>query len=283
MVRGLYTASSSMLCEIIRQDMVANNLANVDTAGFKRDQGIFKELPTMKIKRVNDGELYPPRPIHRNPTIGEIGTGVVLDEVHTDWSAGKMEYTGHNLDLAIDDDHSFFVVQGPNGLRFSRDGVLRVNHEGFLVNTNGDYIMGQSEPSAPASRETIINEDGTTAVEMNPIRFEQLGQLPDIQIDNEGRVFVDGEPEFRVVTGTPFDRQALRKEGGNNFRREYGQVVRGEGNIKSGHREKPNFSLVEEMVKMIEVARAYESNAKVVEAHDSLLDRAINQVGTSRR
>lgn len=280
MIRGIYTSSSSMLCEIIKQDMVANNLANVDTAGFKRDQGIFKELPTMQLRKVNDGQLYPPRPIYKHPKIGELGTGVILDESYTDFKAGKMEYTGNELDVALENDRAFLVVQGPNGLRYSRDGILNINHEGFLTNMNGDYIMTQVEPVQEFNNEILINDDGTPAIEMQRV---QVGQGQKVLIDEDGRVLVDNIPQARILRGIAADRKALRKDGNNNFIRSYGNIVRAEGNVKPGYVEKPNFSLVEEMVKMIEVSRAYEANSKVVQAHDNLLDKVVNSVGATRR
>ena len=279
MIRGLYTASSSMLCEIVRQDMVANNLANVDTAGFKHDQGIFKELPTMEIRKVNDGKLYPPRPLYKYPKIGELGTGVILDESYTDFGAGKFEYTSNDLDLALENNKAFFCFEGENGIRFSRDGILTRNHEGFLTNTNGDYILAEREPVNEIEGEILISEDGKPNSDFGRVQIEPGAK---VNIDEDGRVLVNGEPRFRIMRGQASDRKAFRKEGSNNFVRAYGAVTRATGNVKSGYVEKPNFSLVTEMVKMIEVSRAYEANSKVIQSHDGLLDKAINSVGVTR-
>jgi flagellar basal-body rod protein FlgG len=280
MIRGLYTSSSSMLCEIIRQDMVANNLANVDTPGFKRDQGIFKELPTMELRKVNDGQLYPPRPLYKYPKIGELGTGVILDESYTDFKAGKFDYTSNKLDLALENPKAFFVYESSNGVRYSRDGVLTVNHEGFLTNMNGDYILAEREPVNELKDEVLIDEKGDENIEYGRVRVNDTDK---VMIDEDGRVLVNGEPQFRILRGKAQDRKAFRKEGSNNYVRAYGQVTRAAGNVKPGYIEKPNFSLVEEMVKMIEVSRAYEANSKVIQSHDGLLDKAINQVGATRR
>lgn len=133
MIRGIYTASAGMLCETIRQDIIANNLANVDTAGFKTDMAVFKELPTMNIKRVNES-IYPPNPFRKTPTIGQLGTGSVLDEVYTNFAAGKMQHTGNKLDVAIDNKNAFFVVESANGeLKYSRDGIFTLDADGFLT------------------------------------------------------------------------------------------------------------------------------------------------------
>ncbi len=280
MIRGIYTASSSMLVETIRQDMIANNLANVDTCGFKQDQGVFKELPTMELRKVNDGQLFPPRPFYKFPKIGELGTGVILDESYTNFKAGGFDYTGNDLDLALENEKAFFVVESPTGTRFTRDGILNINHEGYLTNMHGDFMLAEREPVNLDSGNNIMNEDGTPGSDLVRV---QVGQGQTVNIDREGRVLVDGVPQYRLVTGIAADRKAFRKEGANKFVRAYGEVARGETNFKVGYTEKPNFSLVEEMVRMIEVSRAYEANSKVIQSHDGLLDKAINSVGASRR
>lgn len=280
MIRGIYTASSSMLVEIMRQDMIANNLANVDTAGFKQDVGIFKELPTMQLRKVNDGQLYPPRPFYKYPKIGELGTGVILDETFTNFKAGGFDHTGNELDLALENEKAFFVVESPKGTRFTRDGILDINHEGYLVNMSGDYILAEKEPVNLENSSKILNEDGTPGSQLERV---QVGQGQKVEIDEDGRVLVDNQPQYRLVTGVASDRKAFRKEGDNKFVRAYGEVTRGEGNFKPGYVEKPNFSIVEEMVRMIEVSRAYEANSKVIQSHDGLLDKAVNSVGATRR
>lgn len=260
--------------------MVANNLANVDTCGFKQDQGIFKELPTMELRRVNDGKLFPPRPIYKYPKIGELGTGVILDESFTNFKAGGFDYTGNDLDLALENEKAFFVVEAPKGTRFSRDGILTVNHDGYLTNMHGDFMLAEREPVNIDNRANIMNEDGTPGSELVRV---QVGEGQNVMIDREGRVLVDGVAQYRLVTGVASDRKAFRKDGDNKFVRAYGEVARGETNFKQGYIEKPNFSVVEEMVRMIEVSRAYEANSKVIQSHDGLLDKAINSVGATRR
>ncbi len=279
MIRGIYTSASAMLCETIRQDMIASNLANVDTPGFKRDSGIFKELPAMVLRKVNDGNIYPPRPLQRNPKIGRLGTGVILDESYTDYDIGKFEPTENKLDCALENPQAFFMVERGNGIRFTRDGVFSLNPEGFLTNMNGDYVLAEPEPP-DTDQKTLINPDGSSATEFGRI---QIAPGDDTQIDSEGRVMVNGQPRFRLLRGMASDRKAFRKEGSNAFIRAYGDVKRAEGKVKQGYVEKPNFSLVEEMVKMIEVSRAYEANSKVIQAHDSLLDKVVNSVGPTRR
>ena len=280
MIRGIYTSAAGMLVETMRQDQVANNLANVDTTGYKQDGMIFKELPAMRIRRINDAKLYPPRPIYKYPRIGKIGTGAIADETYTIWEAGKMSFTGNELDVRLDNEKAFFIVDGTNGIRFSRDGSWTLDDEGFLMDSNGDYILGEILGDEDQNSGVLINDDGSVNANFQRI---QVGLGKKCTIDEEGRVLLDNVAEYRVVTGIASDRKAFRKEGSNKFVRAYGDVTRAETNFLPGYLEKPNFSVVEEMVRMIEVSRAYEANSKVVQSHDNLLDKCINSVGTTRR
>ncbi len=280
MIRGIYTSAAGMLVETMRQDQVANNLANVDTTGYKQDGMVFKELPAMRIRRINDAKLYPPRPIYKYPRIGKIGTGSIVDETYTRWEAGKMSYTGNELDVSLDNEKAFFIVDGKNGIRFSRDGSWTLDDEGFLMDSNGDYILGEVLGDEDRNSGVLINDDGTVNANFQRI---QVGLGKKCTIDEEGRVLLDNVAEYRVVTGTAAERRAFRKEGSNKFVRAFGNVTRAETNFLPGYLEKPNFSVVEEMVRMIEISRAYEANSKVVQSHDNLLDKCINSVGTTRR
>ncbi|HNV71208.1 MAG TPA: flagellar hook-basal body protein [Candidatus Ozemobacteraceae bacterium] len=279
MIRGIYTSASGMLCEIVRQDMVANNLANVDTPGFKRDQGIFKELPTMMLRKVNDGKLYPPRPLYKFPKIGKLGTGAIIDESHTDFSAGKYQFTDNDLDCALENNKAFFVMETARGTRFTRDGSFTLDQEGFLVSHHGDYVLAEPEPPVESAG-PLFDANGNPTGEYTRV---QVALTDKMTIDTDGRVIVNGRPSFRLLRGMASDRKAFRKDQSNDFVRAYGDVNRAGGKVKPGYLEKPNFSLVEEMVKMIEVSRAYEANSKVIQAHETLLDRVVNSVGPSRR
>lgn len=279
MVRGIYTSASAMLIETMRQDQIANNLANVDTVGYKQDGSAFKELPAMQIRRVNDGELYPPRPIYRYPRIGKLGTGAIFDESFTRWEGGSMNYTGEDLDVALDNEKAFFITETPNGIRYTRNGSWTLDNEGYLVTKDGSYILGEVIGDEEENSGILVNDDGSVNARFQRI---QVGIGKKCTIDEEGRVLLDNQSEYRVVTAISEDRRSFRKEGSNKFVRAYGNVTRAETNFLPGYLEKANFSVVEEMVNMIEVSRAYEANAKAIQSHDSLLDRAINSVGKTR-
>lgn len=280
MIRGIYTSAAGMLCETIRQDIIANNLANVDTVGFKEDMAVFKELPTMDIRRVNEKQFFQPNPFRIPPYVGKVGTGAILDEVYTNNEMGKMQYTGNKLDVALANKDAHFVVQSPDGkLKYSRDGVFTLDEEGFIKNMSGDYLMAYEDEVNLEESPILLNKDGEQVTRLQ--RIQAVGDM--VEIDTMGRVVVDGEGFFEVATAMAEDRKAFRKEGSNRFLRAYGEVTLVEGNFKPGYVEKPNVSVVEQMVKMIEVSRAYEANSKAIQSHDSLTDKAVNTVGASRR
>lgn len=120
MIRGLYTAASGMLAEAERIDVTSNNLANANTAGFKKDVAVTKDFANILITRVNDGD--------EAPAIGRMGTGVIVDEVATTYTGGSIRTTGNAFDLAIEG-RGFFAVQTPQGLRYTRNGTFAKAYE----------------------------------------------------------------------------------------------------------------------------------------------------------
>ena len=143
----------------------------------------------------------------------------------------------------------------------------------------GDYLLAELEPGTGESG-IVLDKDGKPSGQFTRV---QTTRTDKVMIDADGRVIVNGNPAFRLLRGQAADRKAFRKDTSNSYVRAYGDVQRSVGEVKVGYLEKPNFSLVEEMVKMIEVSRAYEANSKVIQAHESTLDRVINSVGPSRR
>ncbi|MDH4128368.1 MAG: flagellar hook-basal body protein, partial [Spirochaetota bacterium] len=134
MVRGLYTGVSGMLSEWHRMDVVANNLANLNTTGFKRDDAIFKSFPEMLIRRLDDNGVVkvPNGSYDIAPFVGKMGTGVELNEVYTRHEQGIIRNTGNDFDLALDG-KGYFVVKTDRGDRYTRNGSFLIDKDGFLV------------------------------------------------------------------------------------------------------------------------------------------------------
>jgi len=247
MIRGIYTAAAGMVAESQRTDTIANNMANADTTGFKRDIAITKDFGSILIQRV-EGAANP-------ATIGSIGYGSAVDEVATMYDAGQLRPTGNPLDLAISG-KGYFAVQTPNGVRYTRDGSFYRSGQGELVTVDGYKVLGtNNRPVSLKGSKVTIGSDGSVRVD-----DIQTAQLQFVQFAN--------------------DKTALSKEG-NNLYVATGtqQPAKATGTVEQGSIERSNVNVIKEMVNLIAGYRAYEINGKSVQAHDSLLDKAVNEVG----
>jgi flagellar basal-body rod protein FlgG len=245
MIRGLYTAASGMLAEAQRTDVISNNLANANTAGFKKDMTITKDFASMLISRVNDGP--------ESPTIGSMGVGVMVDEVATDYSTGTIRTTGNDFDLAIEG-RGFFAVETPQGKRYTRNGSFAKSAKGELVTSDGYRVLGQNGP-------IIING----------------GKM---EVSTDGRVLVDNNEVGKLEITEFANEKALKKEGASLFLEPTGQQGQvATGGVRQGALEMANVNVIGEMVNLISNYRAYEINGKVIQSHDSLMGKAVNDVG----
>jgi len=260
MIRGLYTAASGMLAEGLRTDVIANNLANVDTVGFKRDRTIATAFPDMLIRRINDSSPGPTARVAAAPRVGRLGTGVALEGTYADMQPGALKHTGRALDVALVSDGFLAVVFGDD-LAFTRDGRLQVDGEGWLTDFRGRQIVGV---------------DG-------PIRLWEPGEaLPQsVRIGNDGIVWVDGEQAGQLAEYR-FDQPAFLQRAGDNLwlaTPAAGEVEVEAARVAPEHLEASNVNVVSEMVTLIAVQRAYEANQRVIQAHDQALERAVNDIG----
>ncbi|MBU2698953.1 flagellar basal-body rod protein FlgG [Sporomusaceae bacterium BoRhaA] len=249
MIRGIYTAASGMVAESLRTDTIANNLANVNTTSYKRDVAVTEDFDTMLMKRIDDGPSSP-------STIGEMGYGSLVNETATIYDEGQINPTGNSLDLAISG-KGYFTVQTPNGLQYTRNGSFTRSAQGELVTSEGYRVMGTRGPIHLNGNQITVGSDGSVKVDN-----VQTNQLQIVQFAN--------------------DRTALRKQGSSLLAATGAeQPARATGSVEQGALERSNVNAVAEMVNLITGYRAYEINSKSVQAHDALLDKAVNEVGKS--
>lgn len=250
MLRGIYTAGSGMIAEGYRTDTIANNLANADTAGYKKDINITKEFNNELIKRINDqadkGE---------KPPIGRMGFGVINDENFVSHAAGAMKITDNTLDIAIEGP-GYFTIETPQGLRYTRAGNFTLNSNQEIVNAEGYRVLG-------AGNVPLVKIDD---------------ELP-LTISTDGTVY-NGDQEIGLLAIVDFDnKNLLRKQAGTLFvALENANQVPFTGRIHQGSLETSNINIVQEMVNLISSYRAYEINSKAVQSQDQITDRAINEV-----
>lgn len=241
--RGLYTAATGMNLQLNRQDAIANNLANINTAGYKRDEAIgssFRE------------RLVTARDHRGEEIIGAASLGVNLDRFYVDHTTGKYNPTENPLDLAISGE-GYFLVETERGQHLTRNGEFSMDRDGYLVTAEGGRVLGRNGPIPLRGDEVLFLGDGT--------------------------VLVDGGPVNRIMIVRPVDPDSLMKEGHNRFlfSGEWEEIP--DSSIIQGMVEESNVSPIAEMVTMIEVTRAYESNQKVIHVYDEVMRKAANELG----
>ena len=255
MIRGLYTSAIGMAGQMKRMDTVANNLANADSPGFRRDVVVTQSFTDVMMQRVREYEL---RGFNTTNITGPASLGIIVSNIHRDTSPGSLQPTGGPLDLAINGSGFFEVAfTRPDGevtTMFSRSGSFTLNEDGMLVTMGGH---------------AVLNADG------NPI------SLPpgDIVILENGGILVNDIP-VDVIRIVDFEDQAtLRAFGDNLYTATYESVeIPFVGSLMQGHIETSNVNIVREMVEMIALSRAYESNARMLAIADQTLGQAVNEI-----
>lgn len=255
MIKGLYTAASGMMVQMAKQDVTANNVANVNTCGFKKDELTARAFPNMLISRMGENQVKADNTVEKAQpvVIGGLGTGVAVDGIFTNYEMGSLEKTDNPLDLAISNSTGYFTVETAEGPRYTRDGRFNLDADGVLVNYAGQPLLDQND---------------------EPITLEG-----EFQVNKNGDIYVGDEyiTTLRVVT---FDNpDALQKQGNVLFNTDQQPVDLEDPGVLQSYKEISNVNAVQEMVSLITVMRTYESCQKVVQAEDDMLQTGINEVG----
>lgn len=279
-VRGIYTAASGMMAQRHRLDVIANNLANIDLTGYKKDLSVQKAFPEMLIRRINDDGLYkfPKGYLETAPVIGKLGTGVEENEIYTSFEQGPLKITGNPLDLALTDE-GFFVVQTPEGERYTRNGSFILGPEGILVTKDGYPVIGEKGYIYLKDNNFKITAQGqifhNSTVERNPKKlvseyensWENYELLDNLKIVNFEKTRFLQKQGSSLWNSTEISGQARNIE------------INSRPKIETATLEGSNVNAINEMVSMITVNRAYEANQKTIQTEDSLLGKLINEIG----
>lgn len=244
MIYGLYQSAAGMLVNQYRQDTIANNLANVDTTGFKRDVPSFSERLVEAQSRSG---------ATKNPLLDEMTGGVWPAKTTTDWSAGSADVTGNSLDAMIAGD-GFFAVQTPDGVRYTRAGQFTVDSQHQLV-TVGDGFPVLGDQGEPVE----VPED-----------------TKNLRLMTDGKVTVNDQPIAQLQTVTFSDPSTLRKVGKGLVVGDKPQPAQQQ--LRVGAVERSNVQPMSELASMIEASRAYQLNAQMVTMQDASLGRLVNEV-----
>ncbi|MGL4524614.1 MAG: flagellar hook-basal body protein [Spirochaetia bacterium] len=293
MIRGLYTSASGLKALENRMDIVANNLANVDLTGYKRDVAINKSFPEMLIRRSHDNGTFklPIGSMDTSPIVGKLGTGVEHNETFTSFEQGSLKQTENAFDFALGNNESeramgFFVIETPYGDRYTRNGSFVLGKEGYLVTKDGYRVMG---------------ENGAIQVKLNNFRVDSDGIIwHNAAYDKEDPTQLVGDREndwqlteqldrlkivhFYDIMDQPAERY-LQKQGNSMWKDTElsGPAVTLDPGphrpqVLQGFLEASAVNAITEMVNMIAINRAYEACQKVVHAQDSAMEQSITRV-----
>jgi len=256
MLKGLYTAYTGMINEQHRMDTLTNNLANSATVGFKKEGATSQAFQDVLAYKIKDKSETP----NLARRTGIMNMGVKVGENYTDYSEGPLKETENTFDLAIAG-QGFFKIEFTNkagdvSTKYTRDGDFNLTTEGYLVTNDGDYVLD--------------NRD----------RQIKLDPLKETEIVENGAIYQDGRLVATIGITDFEDYNYLEHYGENLFQAVEGAEEKtANAQVISGYLEHSNVQVVKEMVDMINVARAYETNQKIIQTYDSSLDIAVNQLG----
>ena len=254
MMRSLYVAATGLEGEQTKMDVIANNLANVNTTGFKQSRAVFQDLLYQNLRQPGAQSSQ----TTQYPSGLQLGTGVRVVSTERLMTQGNLTQTGNALDVGING-QGFFQIMQPNGtIAYSRDGTFQMNNQGQLVTSNG-YLVQPPVTIPPSAQSITIGSDGTVSVVLpGQAQPQQVGT---IQLAN-----------FINPTGLQSIRDNLYLQTGSSGAPQTGQpTLNGLGSVQQGYLESSNVNVVSELVNMISTQRAYEINSKAVSTSDSML------------
>jgi len=257
MLRALYSSAAGMRAQQLNLDVIANNLANVNTTGFKKSKIEFQDLLYQTTKAAGSEQGAG----NQTPTGVQIGHGSQPVATAKVFTSGELTQTGERLDVAVQGD-GFFEVQLPDGSRaYTRDGALKLASDGRVTTSEGLVLQGGFQPIptgttdisiAPTGEVTTKSGEDTQSFRVQLVRFANPAGLDSLGRNLYRETPASGPPEI----GNP----------GEN----------GYGSLEQGYLEMSNVKVVEEMVNMIVAQRAYEVNSKAVQASDEMMGLSNN-------
>ena len=283
MVKGLYTAYTGMVNEQKRMDIETNNLANVNSTGFKEERAVsqsFRDLLGLKIKDYSDAPWTARR-------LGLINPGVKLAGSYTNFEQGGLRQTGQTYDVALNnglpnvDDQSVndnmgaggnaffatsFASDDPDGggqlIKYTRDGNFTLTQDGYLVTSEGNNVLdvNNNPIQLDPTQDSTIMQDGRIVQNQNVVSTIQVARFdsPQFLQRYQDNAFIIGDGGAQVVSTTAAEANAT---------------------VNQGYLEASNVSVVDEMVNIITIQRNYDTNSKAMQSEDDTLDIAVNQLG----
>lgn len=242
MIKGIYSSGSGMQPRLMRLDVIANNVANADTTGYKKDS-IFVQI-------MKDAGVA------QSTGAGELA-GLDVKEF-TDFTEGSLRPTNGPLDMAIQGE-GFFVLDTPDGPRYTRNGNFRIDDNGDVVNSSNDHVMGTGGKITIPSAEKM--------------------QQNDLTITKGGEIFMGQTMLGKIRLVTFNDMQKLLKTAGTMFKTEESPkdvaISDEKTTIRQGYLEESNVEALTEMVQLVELSRGFETDQRTMRYQDSTLEKAM--------
>jgi len=255
---SMWVAKTGLDAQQMRMNVISNNLANVNTTGFKRDRAVFEDMLYQNIRQAG-GQTDANA---QSPTGLMLGTGVRVVATEKLHAQGNMVTTQNPLDVAIAGNGYFQIAQADGTIGYTRDGGFKLSATGQLVTSSG-ALLQPAITIPPNASSVSIGRDGSISVELNGGGSQVLGQLQIARFVNPSGLQSLGQNLLRETPASGAPQVLTPGQGGA-------------GALVQGSLEASNVNVVEEMVSMIETQRAYEINSKAISAVDSML-RFINE------
>lgn len=256
MIRGLYTSVSGLITLQNEQETVTANMVNANNIGYKQD--ILTKQSFADVMVSNRQKLSGNNYVRTN--IGEINLGVKTSDVQTNFTQGAFKTSDSSTDFAIDG-RGFFTVKRGNQTLFTRDGNFKIDQQGYLITNNGDRVLGRN--LVTGNQEDIFIGD------------------KEFSLDGENRLqFQDGTVTHQLLTAdfSNEDYDKLEKVG-NNYYTGGTPIYDARVEVRQNMLESSNIDSAEQIVKLMEIKRQFETNQKFVKMQDDTLEKAANQIG----
>jgi flagellar basal-body rod protein FlgF len=286
MLRGLYTAASAMIAQQRRHDTVTNNIANINTPGYKAMNTVNRSFPDMLISAMGG-----PNP--SDGSIGKLSTGIFAEENLLSMSQGDMQQTYRAQDMAIVSDilvagktfdasgkfvdangvvsfkpQAFFSVQSAQGEeKYTRDGSFHTAPDGTLLTTEGLKVLGTDGNPIVVNvpwEQIGVTSDGKLVESLTGLPLQGAPQLRIMRVDNPNNLLRDGDGHF-TYAGNPADIKPI--------------VAADRVEVRQGYLERSNVDSAQSAVDIMAALRSYEANQKVIQTYDRSLDKAVNDIG----
>lgn len=275
MLRGFYTAATGMIAQQRKTEMLANNLANASTPGYKADQSSLRAFPEMLISHMGEKDVSVKNglTLPTSNVVGQLNTGVYMQETISSFAQGSLTETNSNTDIALIDSvmpvnevggngSIFFTVTNNAGeIRYTRNGNFTLDQQGFLTTADGHYVLDENGATIQLGSDNFsVQPDGSLYQGEN-----YIGKIGVAYAENPHALVKEGSGLFRL-------------DGGGNLPSAYTSAGV-QFSLQQGMLEQSNVDASKTMTDMMTAYRAFEANQKVLQAYDSSLEKTVNEIG----